>query len=135
MLTAELLGRWCAAIDSAVKVATPLPQFELDCCSDDATMSLGEPMTPRDETTPFQTKVAGKTLYIYAGDHPPPHAHVRVNPDVGGMLVINLATLRPLANMDFNPAALRAAKPIRRAMQPMQEELLVAWLRLNPKIH
>ena len=92
-------------------------------------------MTPRDESTPYKTTVAGKNLYIHAPDHSPPHAHIEVNPDRYGELVVNLITLNLIDRFKYNGAARREVPEILRAMRPLQAELLVAWARLNPKIH
>ncbi len=92
-------------------------------------------MTPRDENSPYQTRVEGKILNIYPGDHPPPHAHVFVNKESGGTLVFNLKTLILLEKYRHNRTAMRDVAAIRNAMKPIQGELLLAWLRLNPTIH
>ena len=92
-------------------------------------------MVPRNETTAYRTTVVGKPLWIYVPDHPPPHAHVLANKDKDGELQVNLFTLTLLDKYAYNRAALRDAPEILRAMVPLQAELLLAWHRLNPKIH
>ena len=62
-------------------------------------------MTPRDAFSPYANTIAGRRFFVYANDHPPPHAHVRLQSS-DRMLLVDLRTGDPMP-LDWPHSALR----------------------------
>lgn len=89
-------------------------------------------MTPRDETTPYAITIAGKRIYVYADDHGPPHAHVRLDNGKHGVVRFHVDTLDPLPNFHCTHKALQAWSRLRKHVTPYCADLHEAFDRLSP---
>lgn len=92
-------------------------------------------MAPRSTVTPYSCQVLKRTLYVYAEDHGPPHAHVRMNKDSGGWIRCLLTDGRRWPGDVVNRDALRDWPTVQRALRPMLPVLRENFDRLNPNLH
>ena len=72
---------------------------------------------------------------MYAHDHPPPHAHVRLDDGRGGVVRFDLRTCESLSGFFCTGKALRAWARLRPSVVPFLDELAEAFERLNPRQH
>ncbi len=92
-------------------------------------------MSPRTESSAYSRIIKGKTVYVYANDHGPPHAHAVMNQDPDGVIRFNLKTCDVLPEFHYNREALRLWTRWRRHVQPYLEEMKIAFARQNPHLH
>ena len=85
----------------------------------------------RDDFTPYAKSIEGKRIYAYANDHPPPHAHVRLDDGRDGTVLFHLVGGDPLPHRAYSRRALRAWNALRPAVVPYLPELHAAFDRLN----
>ncbi len=88
-------------------------------------------MTPRDEFSPYAKTIQGKRIYVYPNDHPPPHAHVRLDDGRDGIILFDLRSGDPLPG-SYTRRALREWQALRPHVVEFLEEMRTAFDRFNP---
>lgn len=87
-------------------------------------------MTPRDAFSPYAITIADRHFFVFANDHPPPRAHVRLQTS-DRMLLVDLRTGDPMP-LDWPRGALREWDDLRPQATRHFPKLLAEFERLNP---
>lgn len=87
-------------------------------------------MAPRDAFSPYAVTISACRFYVYANDHPPPHAHVRLQ-RTDCMVTIDLRTGDPLRD-DLPRAVEREWIQLRPMVLAHLPKMLAEFERLNP---